>query len=273
MNTKLRAKASNEFENGFFKLMNNSVFGKTIENIRNRQNIKLVNNRDKAKKYAAKPNFKHLNIFCEDLIAVHMNITSIMFNKPVYLGLCILDLSKTVMYDFHYNYIKPKYGSKVNLLYTDTDSLMYEIETEDFYGDISGDVKDRFDTSNYKDGHPSAIPTGCNKKVLGMFKDETGGKIIEKFVGLRAKLYSFKIFKDEKIEDLITKKCKRVKKGTVEKSITHNDYEQCLFTDVKVALNSNTTIQQPLFTEEKQLRSMNVIRSYKHEVYTERLIK
>ena len=273
MNTKLRAKASNEFENGFFKLMNNSVFGKTMENIRNRQNIKLVNNRDKAKKYAAKPNFKHLNIFCEDLIAVHMNITSIMFNKPVYLGLCILDLSKTVMYDFHYNYIKPKYGSKVNLLYTDTDSLMYEIETEDFYGDISGDVKDRFDTSNYKDGHPSAIPTGCNKKVLGMFKDETGGKIIEKFVGLRAKLYSFKIFKDEKIEDLITKKCKGVKKGTVEKSIKHNDYEQCLFTDVKVALNSNTAIQQPLFTEEKQLRSMNVIRSYKHEVYTEAVNK
>ena len=255
INTDLRAKATNEFEKGFFKLMNNSVFGKTMENIRNRQNIKLVNNRDMARKYAAKPNFKHLNIFCENLIAVHMKKTSLMFDKPVYLGLCILDLSKTVMYDFHYNYIKPKYGSKVNLLYTDTDSLMYEIETEDFYGDISGDVKDRFDTSNYKDGDPSGIPTGCIKKMLGMFKDETGGKIIERFVGLRAKLYSFKILNNEKIEGLITKKCKGVKKGTVEKSITDNDYEQCLF------------------TEKKQLRSMNVIRSYKHEIYTEAVNK
>ena len=79
-------------------------------------------------------------------------------------------LSKTVMYEFHYNYIKPKYGSKANLLYTDTDSLMYEIETEDFYKDISGDVKDRFDTSNFKPNHPSGIPTGCNKKVLGCLK-------------------------------------------------------------------------------------------------------
>ena len=109
MNTKLRAKASNEFEKGFFKLMNNSVFGKTMENIRNRQNIKLINNRDMAKKYTAKPNFKHLNIFCENLIAIHMKKTSLTFDKPVYLGLCILDLSKTVMYEFHYNYIKPKY--------------------------------------------------------------------------------------------------------------------------------------------------------------------
>ena len=200
MNTKLRAKAHNDFEKEFFKLMNNSVFGKTMENIRNRQNIKLISNRDMAKKYTAKPNFKHLNIFCEELIAIHMKKTSLTFNKPLYLGLCILDLSKTVMYEFHYNYIKPKYGSKANLLYTDTDSLMYEIETEDFYKDISGDVKDRFDTSNFKPNHPSGIPTGCNKKVLGVFKDEVGGKIIEKFVGLRAKLYSFKILNNEKIE-------------------------------------------------------------------------
>ena len=99
-----------------------------------------------------------------------MKKTSLLFDKPVYLGMCILDFSKTVMYDFHYNYIKPKYGNKVNLLYTDTDSLLYEIETEDFYKDISGDVKDRFDTSNYKP-HPSGIPIGCNKKVLGMFKE------------------------------------------------------------------------------------------------------
>ena len=175
MNTKLRTKAKNNFEKDFFKLMNNSVFGKTIENIRKRVDVKLVNDRVKARKLVAKPNFNHLNIFCEELIAIHMNKTSLTMNKPVYVGICILDLSKTIMYEFHYNYIKPKYGDKAILLFTDTDSLMYEIQTEDFYKDISGDVKDRFDTSDYPPNHPSGIPTGCNKKVLGMFKDEAAG--------------------------------------------------------------------------------------------------
>ena len=184
-----------------------------------------------------------------------MKETSLTFNKPVYLGLCILHLSKTIMYEFHYNYIKPKYGSKANLLYNDTGSLMYEIETEDFYKDISEDVKDRFDTSDYPPNHPSGIPTGCNKKVLGVFKDEVGGKIIEKFVGLRAKLYSFTILNNEEIKNLRTRKCKGVKKSVVERSITHDDYEQCLFTG------------------KEQLRGVNVIRSYKHEVYTERVNK
>ena len=222
INTKLRAKAKNNFEKDFFKLMNNSVFGKTMENIRNRVNIKLVNNRDKAKKLTAKPYFKHLNIFCEELIAVHMKKTSLIFNKPVYLGMCILDLSKTIMYEFHYKYIKPKYGDKAKLLFTDTDSLMYEIKTEDFYKDISGDVKDRFDTSDYPPNHPSGIPTGCNKKVLGIFKDEVAGRIIEEFVGLRAKLYSYKMFEGEE-----SKKCKGIKKSVVKKSITHEDYKNC----------------------------------------------
>ena len=123
LNTKLRATSQTSFEKDFFKLMNNSVFGKTMENIRNRVDIKLVNNRNMAKKLTAKPNFKHLNIFCEDLVAIHMKKTSLTMNKPIYLGLSILDLSKTVMYDFHYKYIKPKYGGKAKLLSTDTDSL------------------------------------------------------------------------------------------------------------------------------------------------------
>ena len=250
INTKLRAKANNKFEKDFFKLMNNSVFGKTMENIRNTVNIKLVNNRDKAKKLTAKPNFKHLNIFCEELIAVHMKKTFLKFDKPVYLGMCILDLSKTIMYEFHYKYIKPKYGDKAKLLFTDTDSLMYEIKTEDFYKDISEDVKDRFDTSDYPSNHPSGIPTGCNNKVLGVFKDEAAGKIIEEFVGLRAKLYSYKMFEGEE-----SKKCKGIKKSVVKKSITHEDYKNCLFTG------------------KEQLRKMNVIRSYKHEVYTEEVNK
>ena len=206
MNTKLRTKANNNFEKDFFKLMNNSVFGKTMENIRNRVDVKLLNDKEKNKKLTAKPNFKHLNIFCEELVAIHMKKTSLTMNKPIYLGMCILDLSKTIMYEFHYNYIKPKYGDKAKLLFTDTDSLMYEIKTEDFYEDISGDVKDRFDTSDYPPNHISGIPTGCNKKVIGMFKDEVKGRCIEEFVGLRAKLYSFKMFDGEEI-----KKCKGIK--------------------------------------------------------------
>ena len=140
----------------------------------------------------------------------------LVFNKPVYLGMCILDFSKTLIYDFHYNYIKRKYGDKSKLLLTDTDSTMYEIQTEDFYKDISADVKYRFDTSNYPHDHPSGIPSGLNKKVLGMFKDEAGGKVIDEFVGLRAKLYSYKMQEGEE-----SKKCKGGKKSVVKKSITH----------------------------------------------------
>ena len=179
-----------------------------------------------------------------------MKKTSLTMNKPVYLGMCILDLSKTIMYDFHYNYIKPKYGEKAKLLFTDTDSLMYEIETEDFYKDISGDVKDRFDTSDYPENHPSGIPTGINKKVLGMFKDEVAGKRIKEFVGLRAKLYSF-IMEDGKEN----KRCKGVKKQVVESSITHEDYKTCLRTG------------------KEQLRKQNILRSYDHEIFTEEVNK
>ena len=225
LNTDLRTKAKNEFEKDFFKLMNNSVFGKTMENIRNRVDIKLVTDKKKAEKLSAKPNFKHCNIFCEELLAIHMKKTSLTMNKPVYLGMCILDLSKTLMHDFHYNYIKKKYGDKAKLLFTDTDSLMYEIQTEDFYKDINGDVKDRFDTSYYPPNHPSGISAGCNKKVLGMFKDEAGGKIIDEFVGLRAKLYSYKMFEGKE-----SKKCKGVKKLVVKNSIMLEDYKNCLFT-------------------------------------------
>ena len=153
LNTRLRKDAKNEFEKDFFKLMNNSVFGKTMENIRNHKDMKLVTSDKKYLKYVMKPNFKDGFPLSKHSFAVEMGKTEIKMNKPVYLGQAILDLSKTLMYEFHYDYMRPKYGSKVNLCYMDTNSFVYEIETEDFYRDIAKDVKKRFGTSGYsKDG-------------------------------------------------------------------------------------------------------------------------
>ena len=250
LNTDLRTNAKNNFEKDFFKLMNNSVFGKTMENIRNRKDIKLVTSKRQAVKLIAKPNFKNRTIFTENLISVHMSKTKLIFNKPVYVGMCILDVSKTLMYNFHYNYIKPKYNDKALLLMTDTDSLCYEIETEDFYKDISSDVESKFDTSAYPKDHPSGIKTGVNKKVIGMMKDECSGEIMEGFVGLRAKLYATKM--NDGVE---SKKCKGINKVVTKNDIAFKDYKDVLF---------NQTVQ---------MRKMNVIRSYKHEIYTETVNK
>ena len=209
-NTDLRKEAKNAFEKDFFKLMNNSVFGKTIESIRKRQNVILVDDRKKALKLTSKPNFDRATIFDEHLVAVHMKKTEVYFNKPIYVGQAILDLSKTLMFKFHYNFIRKKYGDKAELLFTDTDSLMYLIQTDDFYHDIKKDIKRNFDTSDYPENHPSGIKSGVNKKVIGKFKDETAGKQITHFVGLRPKLYTFKV--EDKGE---TRKAKGVKKNVI----------------------------------------------------------
>jgi len=205
-------------------------------------------------KLAAKLNYDSRTIFDENLIAMQLKRTKLVYNKPIYLGMCILDFSKTLMYDFHYNYIKPTYGDAAKLLFTDTDSLCYEIQTEDFYSDISADVESRFDTSEYPTEFiAKGFPVGKDKKVIGMFKDEVMGKQIEEFVGLRAKLYSFKMYEGKE-----TKICKGIKKAVTKrnyKSITHEDYKDCLL------------------TRREQLRSMNVIRSRLHEVYTEEVNK
>ena len=167
--------------------------------------------------------------------------------------MCILDLSKTHMYDFHYNYIRKKYGDRAKLLMTDTDSLFYEIKTDNVYYDISKDVESRFDTSECDKNHPAinefGFKVGVNKKVTGMFKDEAGGKQIEEFVGLRAKLYSYKLHEKEH------KRCKGVKRNVLAKSITHEDYKNCLM------------------TKKEQLRKMNVIRFHSHDIYTEEINK
>ena len=142
------------------------------------------------KSWLPKPNYERTTIFSEDLIAVHVKKTELVFNKPVYLGMSILDISKTRMCDFHYDYMEVKYGDDCKLLMTDTDSLMYEVKTEDFYKDIREDVQERFDPSNFPQNHSSGI-LRMNKKVPGKFKDECGGEPISEFCGLRTKIVCF----------------------------------------------------------------------------------
>ena len=186
-NTRLRTAAANDFEKDFYTLMNNAVFGKTMENIRKHRNIKLVTNQEAYLKAVMKPNFKSVVQFGPNLMGCEMGKIKVVMNKPVYLGQAILDLSKTVMYEFHYDYMKWKYNDdKLTLCYMDMDSLIYSIETDDFYKDIAEDVKDRSDTSGYNPDRPLTV--GLNKKVISLMKDELGGKIMTEFVTLRPKM-------------------------------------------------------------------------------------
>ena len=184
-NTNLRTADKNDFEKDFQTLMNNSVFGKTMENIRKHRNIKLVTNHESYLKLVMKPNFKSGVRFDKNLMGCEMGKIKVVMNKPVYLGQAILDLSKIVMYEFHYDYMVPKYGKKLYICYMDTDSLIYNIETEDFYKDIADDVPTRFNTSGYNPNRP--LPIGLNKKVIGLMKDELVGEIMTEFVNLRPK--------------------------------------------------------------------------------------
>ena len=140
MNTKLRTEAKNDFEKDFFKLMNNAVFGKTMENVRKHRDIKLVTTDKRRNQLASEPNYHTTKYFSENLIAIETEKTKVKMNKPIYLGMSILDISKTLMYEFWYDYIKPKYQDKAKLCYMDTDSFVIHIKTEDFYEDIANDV-------------------------------------------------------------------------------------------------------------------------------------
>ena len=177
MNIKLRTEAKNDFEKYFFKLMNNSVFGKTMENVRNHRDIKLVTTDKRWNQLVSDPNYHTSKHFSENLFAIEMEKTKVKMNKPVYLGMSILDISKTIIYEFWYDYIKQKYQDNAKLCYKDTDSIIIHIKTEDFYRDIADDVEKWFDVSNYSEDDKRALPIGMNKKVIGLFKDELGGKI------------------------------------------------------------------------------------------------
>ena len=248
MNTELRKLAKDDFEKDLFKLMNNAVFGKTMENIRKHRDITLVTTDKKRNKLVSEPNYHTMNYISEDLSIIEMNKTKVKMSKPIYLGLSILDISKILMYEFWYDYMKPKYNDNVKLCYMDTDSFIMNIKTNDFYKDIANDVEKRFDTSNYEVNRP--LPIRKNKKVIGLMKDELGGKIITEFVTLRPKTYSY--LTDDIKED---KKAKGTKKCVIKRMSKFNDYKNCLLKD------------------EVLLKSQQRFISKKHDVYTENINK
>ena len=246
-NTNKRTFSKNDFEKNFFKLMNNSVFGKTMENLRKRVDVRLVTNKEKFLKLSSKPSYVSAKIFNENLVAVHKIKETLLMNRPSYVGACILDLSKAFMYDFHYNYIKCKYGDKAKLLFTDTDSLTYEIETPDAYADFFDD-KEIFDNSDYN--KKSRFYFGENKKVIGKFKDEAAGIPVTEFVGLRSKMYSYTL--DNKQSK---RTAKGIKKNIIQNNLSHGNYKKVLL------------------SEEQIHHSMKTIRSMKHQLASYELNK
>ena len=248
MNAELRKAAKNYFEKDLFKLMNNSVFGKTMGNIRKHRDIKLVTTDKKISKLVSEPNYHTINIISEDLSIIEMKKTKVKMNKPIYLGLSLLEISKILMYEFWYDYMKPKYGNDVKLCYMDTDSFIMNIKRNDFSEDIANDVENRFDTSNYEVNRP--LPMGKNMKIIGLMKDELGGKIITEFVTLRPKTYSY--LTDDGKED---KKAKGTKKCVIKKMIKFNDYKKCFLNDEVI------------------FKSQQRFISKKHDVYTENINK
>ena len=168
--TKLGKEAKNDFEKDFLKLMNNDFFGKAMENVRKHKDIKLVTTDKRRNQLASEPNYHTIKCFSENLMTIEMKTTKVKMNKPIYLGMSILDISKTLMYEFWYDYIKPGYQDRAQLCYMDTDSFVFHIKTEDFYEDIVDDVEKWFDTSNYSKDDNRPLPIGKNKKVIGLSK-------------------------------------------------------------------------------------------------------
>ena len=168
--------------------MNSSVFEKTMENVRKHRDTKLVKTDKRRNQLISEPNYNITKWFLEDLLAIAMTKIKVKMSKPVYLGLSILEITKTLMYELRYDYIKPKYQNNAKLCYMDTDIFIIQIKIENFYKDNADDVKKTQDISNYEVDRP--LPKGMNKKVIGLMKDEKGGKSITEFVGLRPKTYS-----------------------------------------------------------------------------------
>ena len=203
--------------------MNNLVFGKTMENVGNHRDIKIVTTDKRRSILASEPNYLSTKHISKDLLIMEMKKTEVKMNKPTYLGQAILDISKMLIYKFWYDYVKPKYSHKARICYMDTDSFVMYIETEDFYKDIASDVERLFDTANYDKKDKRPLPIAKNKKVIGIFKDELGGKITNEFCALRAKAYAYKLDDDTEM-----KKAKGTKKCIIKRELMFENYKDSM---------------------------------------------
>lgn len=225
-NTEKRKNAKNDFEKMLYKFFSNAVFGKSMENVRKRCEIKLINKWDGrygAKVKIAKPNFKKITIFNENLVAIEMFKSEIKLNKPIPIGVCVLEISKLKMYDFHYNFMLREYEKEnCRVMYTDTDSFIYFLKDKDIY-EVIKNHPDQFDTSDFPVNNQYNIDLQ-NKKVYGLMKDENNGHVMKKFVGLRAKMYCFMTQ-----DGGVCKRAKGVKKSILKKKLNFEQYYNCLF--------------------------------------------
>ena len=242
-NTEKRKDATSDFSKDMYKLMNNAVYGKTMENVREHIDFELVDTPERYQKCVNNPNFKYRHIINENLIGVEKAKSVVKLNKPIYVGMSILDLSKQHMYSVYYDIMKPKYKNNIRMLYTDTDSFVLHIKTEDVYDDFN-DIKDYMDFSGYDPKHKCYDKT--NKKKLGCFKDEADGKIITNFIALKPKSYCFKIHNESKEE----KKSKGIVKHKVKSELSYHSYDDTLKN------NSCDTV------------TFNSIRSKAHQIYS-----
>ena len=222
-NTELRKKASSEFEKDFYKLLNNSIYGKTLQNNRKHIDVRVVTSEKKCQKLTAKPQFKRFEIISDNVVLIELMKKNVVLDRPIYVGLSVLDLSKLHMYRFHYDVMLPRYGENLQLLFTDTDSLAYHIKTENLYQDYIN-LSEHFDLSNFKVSHPCF--SSANKKVLGKFKDECADDAAIRFVGLRSKMYSL---------ELLSEKSKQTAKGIpqrISRKRKIDEYEDVLVSKV-----------------------------------------
>eukprot|EP00438_Fugacium_kawagutii_P011395 Skav219002 [mRNA] locus=scaffold169:420344:421828:+ [translate_table: standard] len=242
-NTNKRKNAKNDFEKDIYKLLNNACFGKTMEDKRKHLDFEIISDEKKFMKCVSNPSFRHSHIINENLVGIEKQRPKLKLDKPIFIGMSILDLSKQHMYSFYYDVMKPKYGNNIRMVYTDTDSFVFHTKTDDIYEDLK-EIKDEMDFSGYDKTHKCHDAT--NKKVLGKFKDEVDGKNMTGFIGLRPKTYAYKIYGDDKEY----KKCKGTAKHTVKRNMTYEEYNRVLETN------------------ESKNKTFNSIRSKRHKIYS-----
>ena len=230
--------------------MNNAVFGKTMENVRNRRVVK----EERRKKLVLAPNYDSCKQFSDTLMAIEMRKTEVLMDKPIVVGQAILDIIKTLMYEFWYDYLKPEYQDNIKLCYMDTDSFILQINTDDYFKDISNDVIEWFDTSNFDKYDNRPLEIGINKKVIGKFKDELRGKVLTEFVALRATTYAYTQLNNDKLEEY--KKAKGTKTCVIKKYLNFDLYKKALFKNetIRCIYNKDLKAVITIFTHKQCIK-------------------